>query len=83
MQKRWNILRADQSVIDSLHDALKINKTICKLLAQRGISSFDEAKNYFRPQVEHLHSPWLMKDMNKAVETIVHLACIWEERSGK
>ncbi len=71
MQKRWNILQADETVVSSLYASLKINKTICNLLAQRGISTFEGAKNYFRPQLEHLHSPWLMKDMEKAVERIL------------
>jgi single-stranded-DNA-specific exonuclease len=41
-------------------------------LAQRGINDYDKAKEYFRPSLEHLHSPWLMKDMDKAVDRILH-----------
>jgi single-stranded-DNA-specific exonuclease len=70
MQKRWNVLQAPQNNIDALHQSLKINKTLCKILAQRSIANFEEAKNYFRPQLAHLHSPWLMKDMEKAVERL-------------
>ena len=37
------------------------------MLAQRGISTFEESKRFFRPSVEHMHDPFLMKDMDKAV----------------
>lgn len=43
---------------------------LCNLLIQRNISSFEEAKSFFRPELEQLHSPWLMKDMDKAVARI-------------
>ena len=70
MQKRWNILYTNNEVVKKLHTALKINETICKILVQRSIDDFEKAKNYFRPQITHLHNPWLMKDMDKAVERI-------------
>lgn len=71
MQKRWTILQASEKKTASLSDALKINTVLCKILVQRGIDNFDKAKNYFRPQLSDLHSPWLMKDMDKAVERIL------------
>lgn len=71
MQKRWNILQAGGEKTTSLRDALKINPVLCKILVQRGIDDFDKAKRYFRPQLTDLHSPWLMKDMDKAVERIL------------
>lgn len=71
MQKRWKILQGNEQIISSLHSALKINTTICKILAQREIDTYDKAKTYFRPQLTDLHSPWLMKDMEKAVERII------------
>ena len=49
---------------------LKVNESICKILTQRSIKSFQQAKNYFRPSLDMLHSPWLMKDMDKAVSRI-------------
>lgn len=71
MEKRWNILASDESRTTSLLDALKINKTICSILVQRGIDSYDKAKDFFRPQLSQLHSPWLMKDMDKAVDRLL------------
>jgi single-stranded-DNA-specific exonuclease len=43
---------------------------LCELLVQRGITDFNEAKRFFRPSIQHLHDPWLMKDMKKAVDRI-------------
>jgi single-stranded-DNA-specific exonuclease len=71
MIKRWKILGANNDVVKELQEALKIHPVICKILVQRGIDSFDKAKEYFRPQLGKLHSPWLMKDMKKAVERII------------
>ena len=70
MEKRWNILAADTATVQTLQDSLKIHPILCELLVQRGIDSFDAAKKFFRPQLEHLHDPWLMKDMDKAVARI-------------
>ncbi len=70
MQKRWKILQADAQQAETLHQQLKVSRTICRILVQRGISSFEQAKNYFRPQLSQLHNPWLMKDMDKAVQRI-------------
>ena len=71
MQKRWNIVQADNEKTNRLQQALKISPTLCGILVQRGITTFEEAKNYFRPQLFHLHDPWLMKDMLKAVKRIL------------
>lgn len=71
MQKRWNILSADKNKIDTLRDAIKVHPVLCKILVQRGIETFEQAKNFFRPLLTDLHSPWLMKDMEKAVARII------------
>jgi single-stranded-DNA-specific exonuclease len=60
----------DEQKTDTLHDQLKVSKTICKILTQRGFDSFEAAKEYFVPDLSKLHSPWLMKDMDKAVARI-------------
>jgi single-stranded-DNA-specific exonuclease len=71
MEKRWKILSCDKAKADELQLSLKIHPAICQILAQRGIVTFDAAKNYFRPLLTDLHSPWLMKDMDKATERII------------
>ncbi len=70
-KKRWNILTADKNKISSLQQSLKIHPALCKILVQRGIEEFDQAKDFFRPRLADLHSPWLMKDMEKAVDRVI------------
>ena len=53
-----------------LRSELKIHHVLCRMLVQRGIETFDQAKQFFRPQLTDLLNPWLMKDMDKAVERI-------------
>jgi single-stranded-DNA-specific exonuclease len=71
MQKRWTILKADDEKVKALQSELKIHPALCKILVQRGIENFEQSKNYFRPSITELHDPWLMKDMDKAVERII------------
>jgi single-stranded-DNA-specific exonuclease len=71
MQKRWTIPAADEAIVQSLQESLKIHPAICRMLVQRGIQGFEEARKFFRPQLADLHDPWLMKDMKKAVDRIV------------
>ncbi|HET6994577.1 MAG TPA: single-stranded-DNA-specific exonuclease RecJ [Chitinophagaceae bacterium] len=71
MQKRWKILDADPAKVNLLQESLKIHPVICKILVERGIETFDTARNFFRPSLSDLHDPWLMKDMDKAVTRIL------------
>lgn len=71
VQKRWNLLAAAEDKVQTLHDCLKVHPVLCKILVQRGLKSFEEARGFFRPQLSQLHDPWLMKDMQKAVDRIL------------
>jgi single-stranded-DNA-specific exonuclease len=71
MEKRWNILSCDENKKNTLQQTLKVHPVVCKILVQRGIETFEQAKDFFRPSLADLHDPWLMKDMDKAVERIV------------
>jgi single-stranded-DNA-specific exonuclease len=71
IQKRWHILQNDAVKTNEIYEALKINKTLCKILGQRNFDDLAKAKEYFRPQLHDLHDPWLMKDMAKAVTRIL------------
>ncbi|MBX9785080.1 MAG: single-stranded-DNA-specific exonuclease RecJ [Chitinophagaceae bacterium] len=71
MQKRWTIPGADTAKTQQLFDELKIHPVICKILVQRNIDSFEKAKDFFRPKLNQLYDPWLMKDMQKAVDRIL------------
>ena len=70
MEKRWNLLQANPTDVRDLQTALKIHPILCELLVQREITDFNAAKQFFRPSLDHLHDPWLMKDMRKAVDRI-------------
>jgi single-stranded-DNA-specific exonuclease len=71
MQKRWKILTAGEAKVAALHQSLKVHPVLCKIFVQRGIETFEDAKDFFRPQLAELHSPWLMKDMEKAVARVI------------
>ena len=71
MKKRWKILKAEAGETAVLKESLKINVALCSILVQRGFNSFDKARQYFRPQLNNLHDPWLMKDLDKAISRIL------------
>ncbi|MEC7263048.1 MAG: single-stranded-DNA-specific exonuclease RecJ [Bacteroidota bacterium] len=68
---RWTLKpKPTQEDIDNLSQELKVEKLIAQLLLQRGITNYEEAKAFFRPELTDLHNPFLMKDMDKAVVRI-------------
>src|SRR5690349_20997408 len=71
MQKNWRVIPVDEDKVISLQQQLKIHPAICRLLVQRVITSFESARQFYRPSLDELHSPWLMKDMEKAVGRIM------------
>ena len=71
MKKRWvQAAKGNTETTDLLAQQLNIDNSLAQILVQRGISSFDIARDYFRPQMSHLHDPFLMKDMDKAIDRI-------------
>ncbi|MCK0161293.1 single-stranded-DNA-specific exonuclease RecJ [Allomuricauda sp. F6463D] len=68
---RWTIKpRPTKENIDHLSKELGVDDLVAQLLIQRGITNYEEAKSFFRPELNHLHNPFLMKDMGLAVERI-------------
>ncbi|MBT0607033.1 single-stranded-DNA-specific exonuclease RecJ [Aequorivita echinoideorum] len=68
---RWTLKpKPDADKVKSLSKALNVEPTIASLLVQRGIETFKEAEEFFRPNLENLHDPYLMKDMDQAVARI-------------
>ncbi len=68
---RWTLKpKPSQEKVKHLVDELKVDELIATLLVQRGIETFDDARQFFRPSLEDLHNPYLMKDMDKAVARI-------------
>ena len=76
---RWTLKPADDTYIATLQETLRIHPALCRLLAVRGIGGYDSAKTFFRPELNQLHDPYLMKGMQKAVERIAE-AVEWRER---
>jgi single-stranded-DNA-specific exonuclease len=71
MEKRWVVKdRANEETIKKLSDSLNIDQVLANLLAQRGVKSFVEAKDFFRPSLDGLHDPFLIRDMDKAIDRI-------------
>ncbi len=68
---RWTLKpKPNPETVQQLSKALQVDATIATLLVQRGIETFDTAKDFFRPALDDLHDPFLMKDMEKAVSRI-------------
>ncbi len=68
---RWTIKpKSETDKVEALQKALQVDAITASLLIQRGISSFEEARLFFRPSLGDLHDPFLMKDMAKAVSRI-------------
>jgi single-stranded-DNA-specific exonuclease len=68
---RWTIKsKPEKEKVQAIQNALQVDETVATLLVQRGIETYEQAKTFFRPTLEDLHNPYLMKDMDKAVSRI-------------
>ena len=68
---RWNLKsKPNPEKVKAIQSVLQVDEIIAKLLVQRGIETFEQAKTFFRPTLADLHNPYLMKDMDKAVVRI-------------
>lgn len=73
MQKNYHWkykTEVEENKIASFSKSLNISRPLAKMLIQRNIDTFDKAKDFFRPKIEELHNPFLMKDMDIAVERL-------------
>ncbi|MCH2229076.1 MAG: single-stranded-DNA-specific exonuclease RecJ [Crocinitomicaceae bacterium] len=71
MQKRWQVKAPiDSTTVEEFRSKLKVTPIVAKLLLQRNISTFPEAEGFFRPKLGDLHDPFLMKDMDLAVDRL-------------
>ena len=80
VEKKW-ILResADRQTVRQLSSELGVDPVLAELLVQRGVNTFQQARSFFRPSLDDLHNPFLMKDMEEAVGR-VHRAVVSRER---
>jgi single-stranded-DNA-specific exonuclease len=71
MEKKWVVKdRGDIAVVKQLSKSLDVSESLANLMVQRNITTAEEANTFFNPSLEYLHDPFLMKDMNKAVDRI-------------
>lgn len=71
MEKRWVEQEVENLAdIEELQRFLNVDPVLASLLVRRGITTFEDARRFFRPELEHLHDPFLMKDMDQAISRI-------------
>ncbi len=71
MEKHWIIKSpSEEKKIRHLQDTLGIDYSLANLLIHRGVNDYESAKIFFRPSLDHLHDPFMMKDMDKAIQRI-------------
>jgi single-stranded-DNA-specific exonuclease len=71
MDFRWkHKSKANSELVEYLSHEINVNPTLANVLANRGIGDFQQAKDFFRPDLDKLHDPFLMKDMDKAVHRL-------------
>ena len=72
METKWILHQpVDKKQVEEIVKVLNIDENLATLLVQRGITNYEEAKTFFRPSLSQLHDPFLMKDMDKAVERVL------------
>ena len=71
IEKRWVVKpQGDPATVAMLAAALRTSPILANLLVQRGIDTVEKAEKFFKPSLADLHDPFLMKDMDKAVERV-------------
>jgi single-stranded-DNA-specific exonuclease len=71
MDKKWIIKeKGDPRIVKQLAEGLNVSESLANLMVQRNITSLQEAEAFFKPSLDYLHDPFLMKDMNIAVDRI-------------
>ena len=68
---KWNLIEpADSEQVERLAAEIGIDRVLAELLVKRGVTTFQQARSFFRPSLDDLHDPFLMKDMDVAVERL-------------
>ena len=69
---RWNVLTPDEKAVLALSESINVSLPVARALFNRGIETFDDAKEFFRSSIADLPSPFLLQDMQKTVERVCH-----------
>ena len=79
-ERKWTVHESgDPEKVGRLATELGVDRVLAELLVQRGVETFEQARSFFRPSLQDLHDPFLMTDMDKAVERL-HEAITWGQR---
>ena len=71
IEKRWEVkTQGNPQTVSHIASVMKISPVLANLLVQRGIDTVDKVKKFFNPQLQDLHDPFLMKDMDRAVKRV-------------
>ena len=70
MSFQWVYTKPDEEAVSMLQQQLGVPKKVAQLLSLRDIDSYERAKSYFRPKLEHIHDPFLMKDMDRGTDRL-------------
>jgi len=79
LEQEWKFKSVDEDSVTHVAKIFNLPRTIARIMSLRGISSKNESRNFFYPEIHQLHNPFLMMDMNKAVDRI--LAVISEKKT--
>jgi single-stranded-DNA-specific exonuclease len=72
LHHKWKVREVtDTATVSRLAEQLKVREDVARMLVTRGITDFEAARDFFRPSLDHLHDPFLMKDMDKAVDRLM------------
>ncbi len=76
---RWNLLSPDEEAVLVLSEAINVSLPVARALCNRSLSTFEEAKLFFRSSVTDLHSPFLFQDMTRAVDRVLRAVIAHEK----
>jgi len=69
---KWIFSNTNPELVSSIQAQYRISPIMARILAERGLSSTVETNSFFDPDLNLLHDPFLMKNMNRAVERIIY-----------
>ena len=71
LEQKWKFKSVDEDSVAQVAETFNLPRTIARIMSLRGINSRNESRDFFYPDIHHLHDPFLMMDMNKAVDRIL------------
>ena len=71
LEPKWKFKSVDEEIVTQVAERFNLPRTIARIMTLKGISSRNESRDFFYPDIHHLHDPFLMLDMDKAVDRIL------------